>query len=69
MKMKNNKIIYSLNIKDIQNVAKEILDRKLNEKEIGVVIDKIGAYINWFEIIENAIYQNIPIPAERIVSE
>jgi len=57
--MKKNKIIYSLNIEDIQNVAEEILDRKLNEKEIDVVVDKIGDYINWFEIIENAISQNI----------
>ncbi len=50
------KIIYSINIEDIQNVAEQELERKLTAKELKLVEDKIGDYINWYEAILNAIY-------------
>jgi hypothetical protein len=49
------KIIYSINIEDIQNVAEQELERKLTEKELRLVEDKVGDYINWYEAIFNAI--------------
>jgi len=50
------KIIYSINIEDIQNVAEQELERQLTEKELRLVEDKVGDYINWYEAILNAIY-------------
>jgi hypothetical protein len=49
------KIIYSINIEDIQNVAEQELERKLTAKELRLVEDKVGDYINWYEAILNAI--------------
>lgn len=49
------KIICSINIEDIQNVAEQELDRKLTTKELKLVEDKVGDYINWYEAILNAI--------------
>ena len=49
------KIIYSINIEDVQNVAEQELERKLTAKELRLVEDKVGNYINWYEAILNAI--------------
>ncbi len=49
------KIIYSINIEDVQNVAEQELERKLTVKELRLVEDKVGDYINWYEAILNAI--------------
>ncbi|TVM02951.1 MAG: hypothetical protein CV087_07690 [Candidatus Brocadia sp. WS118] len=49
------KIVYSFNIEDIQNVAEQELERKLTAKELRLVEDKVGDYINWYESILNAI--------------
>lgn len=51
--MRSDKKIYSLNISDIQNVAEEYLNRKLNEEELKKVINKVGDYIPWYDAIEN----------------
>ncbi len=57
----NSKIIYSLNTEDVQNVAEQELGRKLREKELKIVEDKIGDYIDWFEAINMTIIDNITI--------
>lgn len=49
------KIIYSINIEDVQNVAEQELERKLTAKELKLVEGKVGDYINWYEAILNAI--------------
>ena len=49
------KIIYSINIEDVQNVAEQESERKLTAKELRLVEDKVGGYINWYEAILNAI--------------
>ena len=49
------KIIYSINIEDIQNVAEQELERLLTDKELRLVEEKVGDYINWYEAILNAI--------------
>lgn len=41
------KVIYSINIEDVQNVAGERLDRHLNEEELKQVEDELGGYIDW----------------------
>lgn len=60
-KTKNDKkIIYSININDIQDVAEEVIERRLNKVEIGLVENSIGEYIDWFQAIEHAIQKHIP---------
>lgn len=49
------KIIYSINIEDVQNVAEQEFERKLTAKELRLVEDKVGDYINWYEAVLNAI--------------
>lgn len=53
--MNKNKIIYSINIEDIQTVAEQELERKLTAKELKLVEGKVGDHINWYEAILNAI--------------
>lgn len=51
----SDRVVYSINIEDIQAVAEEELDRELTPKEIKMVEDKIGDYIDWFGAISSAI--------------
>lgn len=53
------KIIYSINIEDVQNVANQDLGRDLNDDELKLIEDKIGDYIDWFGAISNAISDSI----------
>lgn len=59
--MKSSKIIYSLNIENVQNVAEEEIGRSLFEKELKIIEDKIGNYIGWHEVIANAINNELEI--------
>lgn len=53
--MKKNKIIYSINVEDVQTVSTEILGRELSTKEIEKIINAIGEKINWYDIIADSI--------------
>lgn len=53
------KIIYQLTVEDLQNVANDELNRDLTEDEIKLLEDKIGDYIDWYEIISSAISNHI----------
>lgn len=56
MKKKNDKkIIYSLNITDVQNVAQQELERTLTDSELKMVEDKIGDQFDWYEAISSVI--------------
>jgi len=57
--MKTSKIIYSINIEDVQNVAEEELGRELTEKELKIVEDKVGDYIDWYSAIDFTIQNEI----------
>lgn len=57
--MKTSKIIYSLSIEDIQNVAEEEHGKKLNRKELKIIENKIGDYIYWYEAINFAIWNEV----------
>lgn len=64
MKKKNideSRIIYSLNIEDIQTVAEENFVRKLNAAEIEKIIDPIANRIPWYDTIYDAIKDNLDI--------
>lgn len=54
-----SKIVYSLNIEDVQNVAEEELGRELTEKELKIVEDKVGDYIDWYSAIDMTIQNEI----------
>ncbi|MFA6026915.1 MAG: hypothetical protein WC727_10810 [Ignavibacteriaceae bacterium] len=49
--MRRNKIIYSLCIADLQDVAEDELNRKLTKDELKRVVDKVGDYISWYDAI------------------
>ncbi|MBP7273852.1 MAG: hypothetical protein KA974_08410 [Saprospiraceae bacterium] len=53
------KIIYQLTVEDLQNVANDEIDRDLTEEEIKLLQDKIGDYIDWYNVISMAILNNI----------
>lgn len=54
-----SKIIYSINIEDVQNVAEQEIGRKLTEIELKVIENKIGNYIDWYEALNSIITDNI----------
>jgi hypothetical protein len=54
-----NQIIYSLTTEDMQTVALEELGRELTNQEIKSIEDKIAEKIYWFDVIANAINENI----------
>lgn len=56
------KIIYSINSEDIQNIAKQALDRTLTEEELKCVADKLGDYVGRYEAIVQAIGELKGIP-------
>ena len=51
----NERIIYSINVYDLQNVAAQELDRELTEEEIEFIEKRLGDYIDWFGAISSAI--------------
>ena len=53
--MNKKKIIYSINIEDVCNVASQELGRDLSATEMATVAGKIGDYIDWQQAIENVI--------------
>jgi hypothetical protein len=59
--MRKNKIIYSINIEDIQNVAGKELGRELTVEEIRIVEDKIGDQIDWYGAISDVLDKYIAI--------
>ena len=54
-----DKIIYQLTVEDLQNVANDELNRDFTEEEVKLLEDKIGGYIDWYEIISLAISNHI----------
>lgn len=57
--MRKDRIIYSLNIADVQNVAQQELGRDLTDNELKIVEDKIGDQFDWFEAIASVIGTHI----------
>ena len=55
----NEKIVYSINIADIQEVANQVLELDLTTEEVTLVEDSIGDYLDWFQAIENSINEHV----------
>ncbi|WP_288869413.1 hypothetical protein [uncultured Capnocytophaga sp.] len=54
-------IVYFLTKEDLQTVSNEVLNRDLTTEEVTLLESKIGDYIDWYDSIENAIQELIPI--------
>ena len=65
--MKPSKIIYSLNIEDVQNVAEEELGRRASKKELKIIEDKVGDYIDWHDAISLSL--NDAVSSQKSKSE
>jgi hypothetical protein len=59
MKYHDTKIIYSINIADVQEVARRVLDRQLTNQELAAVEGAVGDFIDWFGAIESAIHKHV----------
>lgn len=59
--MKNSKIIYLLNVEDIQTVALQEIERNLSPEEIEKIKKSIPDKINWYNAIANSINENIKV--------
>ena len=57
--MKNDRTVYSISVGDIQEVAKQVLERDLTKKEVLLVEESVGDYIDWFQAIENALRKHV----------
>ena len=55
MKTEIEKTVYEICVDDLQQVAREVLERELTDDEITAVGNSVGDYIDWFQAIENAI--------------
>jgi hypothetical protein len=55
----NERVVYSINVSDIQEVAEQVLERNLTKEEIALVEGSVGDYIDWSQAIENAIREHI----------
>ena len=55
----DSRIIYSINIEDVQNIASQELDRELIDEELKLVENKIGDYIDWYGAIELTINDTV----------
>lgn len=64
-----SRVIYSINIEDVQNVAEEELGRKLSKRELEIVEDKLGDYIDWYSAIDFTIQNEILNRGENATSE
>jgi hypothetical protein len=54
----NERIVYSLNVEDIQEIANQILDRNLDKDEISLVERSLPGYIDWIQAVENSIREH-----------
>jgi hypothetical protein len=59
MKSETEKTVYEISVNDLQRVAGEVLERPLNDEEIALVGNSVGDHIDWFQAIENAIYDHV----------
>ncbi len=55
----NDRIVYSINVDDIQEVANQVLARDLTQEEVVLVENSVSGYLDWFQTIENAILEHV----------
>lgn len=50
-----NKIIYRLMTEDVQEVARDVLQRDLTTLEMKSIVDQLTESISWFDIISDVL--------------
>ncbi|MCA1815452.1 MAG: hypothetical protein LC746_03440 [Acidobacteria bacterium] len=55
------RVIYSINLEDIQTVALEEYGRALTNDELHVIEDNLGDYIKWYDLIDAAISAHLKL--------
>lgn len=55
----NQRVVYSINVEDVQTVAIKEIGRPLDEDEIEIIADKLGDTIEWYDEVANAIRQYV----------
>lgn len=55
----NDRIVYSINVNDIQEVANQVLERDLTKEEVVLIEGSVGDYLDWFQAIENSIFKHV----------
>ena len=50
-----DRIIYSINVEDLQTVAEQESERELTDEEIKIVEDRLGDYIDWYGSIASVL--------------
>ena len=48
-----NKVIYRLMTEDVQEVARDVLQRDLTTLEMKSIVDQLTESISWFDIISD----------------
>jgi len=56
---KKSKVIYSINIEDLQTVAEQEIERELTDEEIEKVEKRLGDYIDWYGAIASTLNEVI----------
>ncbi|MFH0797719.1 MAG: hypothetical protein V2A65_11840 [Candidatus Omnitrophota bacterium] len=56
---RGEEIIYGINVNDLQEVSDQVLERRLTRKEIALVQESVGDYVDWVQAIENAIRKHV----------
>jgi hypothetical protein len=57
--MKTSHIVYAINVEDVQNVAEEEYGRTLDDRELKLVEENIGDYIDWFSSVAACIAETV----------
>lgn len=55
----NERIVYSLNVDDLQSVAAAELGRNLTDQELASVERKLGDFIDWYGAVANTIDMSV----------
>ena len=58
------RVVYYMNVEDVQTVANECLNRSLSDDEIEMIEDAIAERVDWFAAIEDAILAKIDTAAQ-----
>lgn len=58
------KVVYSINNADLQDVAMDVLNRKLTEDELKKIGNRLGDFVEWRQSIHNAIEMSVGIPED-----
>lgn len=59
--MRNNKIVYSICVRDIREVVKGLFARELTDSELEKVGNRMGDFINWADVIESVVNEEVAI--------